>query len=653
MSENDVEWALDDCRVRARFDLPGEAIVRAVVVAADPALELAEDPVGEGQTVRPLGRGRFLVERTAAEPGPTRFRLRLRMPLVDPVGSFDVPGAWLEDVGNDARTVRLSASPDLMAALASAADDRDEPLGGDDMVRRYEAGRGMTAPATRLTVVRRHQEIRGAQTLAARLLPDGVDLRLQARIDASSMPLTTIPVEVPPGCEIGRVTMREDDLATPEAGARLPLDLQWSMAAPDRLVVIVQQPRAGRYRLEIDGRLPLRPAARGRLPLLRAELAGGSPLGVSWSRGDGQPAAVTEVPAGEDGPPYDLAAEPPTAREPAASVRDVRPPEAVALDARDRVERVLITAALDDRGRLRGLARYDLVAAGAVIRLRLPPHTRLFDVLVDGRDVDATPVASDAWEVPLHEAAWPRSLVVVFTGELETADGAGQPIRLLPPMIEGVPCDEVLWSITPPSGRGLRVAAPAMLLDESGWELVGGAARSRIDAAFARALSTAADSEADRLRSYAVMRAAGRSTPLEAAWEQALGATAAGVPVRVVATGDGGLTVRVVRVSEATGPGRVAVSIGLAAAVAWVWVMARRSGRIRAALRPAASWAVPALLVIGGGLWAATLAPAVPGWLLLGTGLALAATRPPTRRPPAVAERVRPEPASTRTLPGV
>jgi hypothetical protein len=645
-SENDIEWDLEACRVRARFDVAGDAIVRAVVLAADPHLEPLDEPAVEGQTVQPLGRGRYLVERTAPEPGPARIRLAFRAPLVDPVGSFAAPGVWLEDVDTDTRTVRLTAAPDLVAvretSAAPSADQRDEFIGVGGDVWRYETGRG-AAPPPRvwLSVRRRPQAVYGAQTLAVSLEPDGIGLRLQARIDATSTPLVEIPVEVPPGCDIGRVTLREDDLAMP--GVRAPLDLQWSMTDATRMTIVMQQPSAGRYRLEVDGRLPLRPASRGRVPLLRAGLAGGTPLTVVWSR---MPQGVTqrdEVPPGAPGPEYDLGVE--TVAAPAAEASST--PAAAPVGRVDSIERVLVTAAIDDRGRLRGIARYDLIAARSTIRLRLPLRTRIFDVLVDGQDVDARPVATDAWDVQLHDATWPRSIMVVFAAELDLALGAGQPIQLLPPMIENLPCGEVLWTIDAPPGRMLRVAEPARQLDEQAFQTACGAAWNRIDAAFADALVTAGP-DAERLRAFAAARAAGKATNLESGWEDAIGLSPRTVPVRVAAPGTGGLTVRVVRVPDASNAARPAATIGLAAVAAWGWWASRRRGLTWEALRPAAAGFLSAVLVVGGCAWAAMLSPALPGWLMIGAGAASIQSRRAAAR--AAAGHAPPDSPSTRAL---
>ena len=581
-SENDLDWGLAGCRVRARFDIAGDALVRAVVVAADAALVPAEESGADGQTVTSLGGSRYLVERPLAEPGPSRIRLAFQMPLADPVGVFPVPGVWLEGSDADTRTVRLLASPDLDARLESATPPGTEPR--DDVVNaagdlaRYEAGRNVAAqPRLRLGVSREAQEIRGSQSLAVSLDADGFGLRLQARIDATSTPVMTLPVEVPPGCDIERVTLREDDLAAPDAGARPPLDVQWSLPTANVLTVVVQQPRAGRYRLEVDGRLRLRPAARGRLPLLRAALAGSTPLVVTWRQGGPQaPPETAEVPPGAAAPPYELAADSPAAEPPRV------PPVAAAVPAagEDRVEQARVAAVIDDRGRLRGIACYDIVSSRSVIRVQLPPRARLFDVLLDGRDVTARPVAADAWEVPVYDAAWPRALSLVFAGDIDPSPGAGRPFQLSPPVIADLPCAAVMWTITPPPGRELRVAPPARPLAAAEWQANLAAGRERIRALFDRASGAASPLEAERLRAFAAARTAVEPTPA-AAWEQALEAGAddpAPVDriVRLVTVGAEPLTARLVRPAEATVRERAGATLALTLAAGLAWLALRR-----------------------------------------------------------------------------
>jgi hypothetical protein len=650
-SANELEWDLAGCRVRARFDLAGEAVVRRIVVAADPGLEPVFDDLLDGQTVSPLGDGRYLLERIAPQPGPARLGLDLRLPLADPVGTFTVPGAWLEDVEADARTVRLAASADLVATFdplpGQPAETWAELAGTGGEVRRYDVGRSAagTGP-TRLAVSRRRQEIRGSQALAVSLEDDFIGLRLRGRIDATTVPLLEIPVEMPPGCAIERVTLREDDLAAADAAVRPPLDLQWAATAANRLMIVLQHPRAGRYRLEIEARLPVRPVAQGRIPLLRAELAGNTPLVVSWSRRGRAAETTVEVPVDAQGPTYELDDDPPAEFRSAAAPT---PADAAAPRGEDRVEQTLVSLAIDGRGRARGIARLDLVTSRPTIRLRLPPRTRLYDALVDGREATTRPVTAEVWEVPLHEADWPRSLMLVFAGDLGPTIGTGQAVRLAAPAVEGLPCGDVLWQVDPPPGAALRVAEPARPLAGADWEQAVAAGRERVAAAFSRAASGDDMAAAARLRAYAEARSAGKSEPLEESWERAL-EPAGAERVRAVTPGDHGLTVRVVDLEDPSRSPRTAATALLAACAAWTWLTARRRTRFWGRAAAVTPW----LLVGAGAAWVTMLVPTLPGWLLLAAGgLAVAVARRPPGADHAVAAAVRQrrEFDSTRSLP--
>ena len=652
-SANDLEWDLAGCRLRGGFEVGGEAVVRRMVVAADPALEPVFDDVPDGQTVSPLGDGRYLVERTAPEPGPARLVLDLRLPLADPVGVFAVPGAWLEDVETDARTVRLAASADLAATFdplpGQTAETWAELAGTGGEVRRYDVGRAAAgAGPTRVAVSRRRQEIRGSQALAVSFEEDFIGLRLRGRIDATTLPLLEIPIDMPPGCQIERVTLREDDLAAADAAVRPPLDLQWAATAVNRMQIVLQHPRAGRYRLEIEARLPVRPAVRGRIPLLRAALAGDTPLVVSWSQRGRAAEKTVEVPVDAEAPAYELDDEPRADDRPAAPVAP--PADAAASRGADRVEQAVVSLAIDGRDRVRGVARLDLVTGRSTIRLWLPPRTRLFDALVDGREATVRPVTAEVWDVQLHEADWPRSLMLVFAGDLGPTVGTGQAIRLAAPAVEGLPCAAVLWQVAPPPDTILRIAEPAQVLFQADWERAVAAGRERVAAAFAGATSGGDAAAAARLRAYAEGRAAGRAEPLEDAWARALEPTGAD-PVRVVTTGDDGLTVRVVDREDPSAPQRTAATAVLAACAAWAWLTARRGARFWGRVAAVTPW----LLAGAGAAWVTALTPALPGWLLLAAGgvaIAVGRWRHGSGHAEPAPGRQRGDSVSTRSLPG-
>ena len=329
VSRNDIFWNLDECRLTGVYRIEaGDTIVRSCVVRADAGLEWIA-PSGQqgepsteggdsadGVSIRPLGGRRFLVERQRPERGPFRFEVPFRMPLADAVGVFDVPEAWVEDALVDTRSVRFVASPSLAVRidLPPGLTHTDTPEGDASFETRFWRGEvsramavdavagvvlpaapaagGPPAPRPRLTSERRRQEIRGSQREAVVFGGDQVRIHLDARLDASSTALVTIPLDVPAGCVIDSVELFEDDGLHPETAERGAIDLRWTRSTDTSVAVVVQRPRAGRFRLEVDARIPGRPAARGPMPSLRVDLADGSRSLVEWRAEDGQLATL-------------------------------------------------------------------------------------------------------------------------------------------------------------------------------------------------------------------------------------------------------------------------------------------------------------------------------------------------------------------------
>ena len=138
VSFNDIAWRGDECRVTASFDVGAEGtIVRQLVVRADPRLEPVAAPRGS-PSLQPLGGGRHLVEIPEPRVGQRRVVVEFRLPLADPVGVFDAPFAWLQDVEADVRTARLRPEPGLAATA-------ELPPGMAPVRPRLEDGPGTTA----------------------------------------------------------------------------------------------------------------------------------------------------------------------------------------------------------------------------------------------------------------------------------------------------------------------------------------------------------------------------------------------------------------------------------------------------------------------------------------------------------------------------
>ena len=513
-SRNDLFWDDGGCRLTATYTLdPGDQIVRGAIVRADPRFgaPVITEP---GFTQSSLGGGRFLVEVANPRRGRIAFTANFLMPLVDPVGVFDLPSAWLESVASDARTTHLEPSPELIVKATLPEDATllppragSGPTGG--MVWRSESGRGVrqgefegtttggltrprpmaTVPA-RVSVERRRQPPRGNQRMEVGFAAEAIDLRLEARIDAGSTPLVAIPVDVPEHCDVERVTLRDDLTAGIPPSETGQIGVRWRRDGPRRILVVVQRPRPGAFMLEVAVHLHGPPAASGTLPLVRAALEPGGPLTVTWRMQDGSVAVIGEGATGSETTPregsassgsYEVAADaaPPPYRildsgpdasaptapetapglEPAPEPADVAvspaPRDAVsgAEESGPRVEFAETHLAVDARGRAWGVSRFDIVAADPVIRIRIPAGMRMFDVFVDGRIAnDAVPARTS-----IAENAWELRLLDVGWPRSIVAVYAGD-------VSDSLPVDGVL-EIPEPSIVGLSCLRSAWMVE--------------------------------------------------------------------------------------------------------------------------------------------------------------------------------------------
>jgi hypothetical protein len=666
-SRNDVFWDLDACRVNAVYEIDvGDEILPSVVVAADPRLALVE-PIESGITIRPLGGNRFLVARSLPERGAVRIEIPFRMPLVDPVGAFDLPQAWLEGVAVDRRTTRLLPSPSLAVQVSLPATAVTLPPRENDPALQTHAwftehvhaatvaeggptlAAAPTLPGTgrlhraRVTTERRRQALPGTQNLSVRLFEAQTRLDLEARIDASSAALVVVPVDVPRGSVIDRLSLFEESLQPLDPVDRGAIDVRWTRTAGDRVVVVMQQPRAGRFRLEVAAHLPVAPAREGKLPLVRAVLDDSVPMTVSWNSAAGSTILdrSAELFADERPPAYvldeqpagDAAVTPAPAQGRPADGAGAAEADAAILAASEskgpRVELADIEFNVEERGRAWGLARFEMLGQDPLVRLRLPPGMRLFDAFVDGHAlVPGVPSLSgqaNEWELRLHDVRWPRSLVVVFAGELGGRLAEGAPVELPAPSIVGLPCTRVLWTLNAPRGLTLRVAEPAIVVDAAMVAAERKAAIGRLEADFDRAIAASPGPEQERLREFFGSRweepaADGLWPKAVAAIANARGATAATHVIMNPAVGE--LTIRGVRPSDPSVPGRAITTLATLALGGAALRLARRGPLDWAR---AGRWFFPGIAATLGVAWLVTLSPSWPGGLLLGYAIAAAA----------------------------
>ena len=515
-SRNVVSWDLDACRVGAGFVVdPGRAIASSCVVRADDGLELVM-PVDPALDVLRLTGNRWAVRAVAPAGGPWRFELAFRMPLVAPVGRFTVPGAWIESPGVDVRTIRFSAAGDLTAHVE--APHAFLPLPAEDAAWRVEvrppadaATATDAAPAERIgiTVERRRQEPRGTQDARVRFTPERTVVSLDARFDATSAPLVSLPVEMPAECVIDSIALFDDGLQTPELAARGPIEAQWRRHAADRGTLTVQRPRAGRFRLDVTAHIPKPPAATARLPVVRVAMPA-APVVASWNESltDESPQRSWELRSDERPPLYVLRQSAPTERAAPATVEPPATPE-TRTNEDPRIELADVEVSFESRGRAWGRARFDVVARQRLLRLALPSGMRLFDVLVDGQPTaTVTPAVAgggageavgERWDVRLHDTSWPRSIEVVYAGTLGGAADDG-PVAVLAPTIVGLPCARRLWTLRAPRDAVIHVAGPGRVATDAEADRERAVAVASLGAAFDNAIANAAPADRERLR---------------------------------------------------------------------------------------------------------------------------------------------------------
>jgi len=643
-SVNELTWQEDGCRLQATFEVGAEnTIVRSLGLRADPALEPL--PGDDDVALVPLGAGRHLIELREPRAGQRRVTIGFRLPLADPVGVFEAPSAWLTDVETDFRTVRLrmaaglDASPELPAGI-TLVRPRDEE-GAAVAVWRWEvtapAGGGSAAsePRPRIDVRRRSRSAVAVQDLAVDLADDHVGLRLRARFDAGQEPLLEIPLLVPPAAIIERVSLTREPEGDDTDGPQRA-DVVWSREAADRIVAVAQRPDRGRFRLQLDARLPIRPASRGPLPIARVA-ADDMPLDVTCRGPEGmvvqldRPGDVLgeefELSPGGPAPSYTITRTPSVDGQ--ESVGDAGPLG----DGGDGPATPLATTVdlvIDGRGRAWGLARFDFIADDPVVRLVLPAGMRLFAVRADGRELSAEPVEPQIWQLRLHDAGWPRSLVAVIAGSLGGRFEDGGAIRIEPPRLAGLPAEQVLWSLDTPAGFAVRVSAPAVVLDPVEFAARRETEQGAFGEAFARALRRSERPGWENFAPLAAQRRAAGPEIALAGWENR--DRQRSERTFLVAGGDGGVTIRGARTVGLPDSIRGAATAAILVLVLAGWTVARRAAALAGLADGLRRW----WWLACGLVWLLAQRPPLPGLLMILAGAWIASTwsgvrpQPPT-----------------------
>jgi hypothetical protein len=300
-----------------------------------------------------------------------------------------------------------------------------------------------------------------------------------------------------------------------------------------------------------------------------------------------------------------------------------------------RVEFAETHLAIDARGRAWGVSRFDVVAAEPVVRIRIPPGMRMFDVFVDGRIAnDAIPartsIAENAWELRLLDVGWPRSIVAVYAGEVSDGLPMERVLDVAAPSVVGLTCLRSAWVVELPEGIVARPLPPTVVADEEAMTAARRGAIERLSSEFEHAIARAVPDDASRLGDFLRQRRREAVLPMPAAWSHvgmrdSHAAAAWSPPLRLLQAGDvSSLRLAVTRRADGSMPGRAVATAAMLLGVVALLEARRRSpvvSRLVSALL-APWWVAPAFLIGAGGLWIARLDPIWPGWLAAVSGAA-------------------------------
>jgi hypothetical protein len=538
-----------------------------------------------------------------------------------------------------------------------------------------------------LEVARSAMQVRGRQQLE--IIAGGRDTRLvyEAMIDARATVWVEDRLSIPVGFEIESCELSKQP-ETGEAGAAgEPVDLVRTAEPSGSQRLVIQRPRPGRYRLRLEARRGRRLPVAGPVPLVTSELAAGLPYSVLWSDDAGQESPeffeAPENPGRAAGEQQPSKAEPITGvaveaqagvaawridlpvnnagwsyrmsepgnrpspepkREGEASPLPANRPVATVRSGnfQTAVELADIEIMIDERGRLSGIGRFDLTTSQATVGLRLPEGFRLFELLVDGREVQpAVPGREgpdDVWTIPLRPSPWPREIVAVFAGEIGTEVMEGEPVLFEPPMLTGLPTKRVIWTVDHPSSLSPRVAGAGRTTTTSEAKQIRGEAGAAIDELLA-GLTPSGSVAAERIERFRSLRQPGLS-PLEA-WavvEPSLPAASDNTPSVGGFLGDDSrwsrlillpapeqpvVTVRFVAMTANQSGRRAATLLVFLAGAAGWWSMTRRPGRTFVAV---SRW-WPAVVGLGGIAWLLNREPLWPGIVVVAVTAVTLVTR--------------------------
>ena len=472
---------------------------------------------------------------------------------------------------------------------------------------------------------------------------DQIRMRFDASLDAVDTALAALQVSLPAAWEVERVGLAR--LTTPRSGAlqAVPQDVHWRRAENGVLEVRPQRPRSGRFRFDVEVRQPVGETAEGVFQVPSIAGLGTTPVIVEWPTDGGLQVAAEAVDGGmplsssewqsleqlpettlryQRGPSAaERAAIAAAADDAAAAAGTTLPSDPSMLEAGDgspRVEQLEVRFATDERGKAWGVARVDLVPAQRLVRLQLPAGMRLFEVFVDEHPLRARPVAEAAWELELLDVSRPRTIQVIFAGDIHDQLVSGVPLKLEPPKLPGIETREVIWMIRGPRGLDLRLLAPSTQLSRDAFDALREQAAGRLQASLRRALEGREPQERLRIeQQVAVLFERGQLSTAEQAWNRTSLALSGDV-FATTSDPDGGIILRAAATPTPADSSRAVATAAVILLAGAAWSLSLRSPvRMTSVLVQFGPWVAMAT----GVAWGLLLTPVWPGGLLAAGGL--------------------------------
>ena len=673
-SQNDLFWDTDTCRLTSRFSLNSiNEITRSFVVRLDAGTVCDGSDVqweidGEQEElfrVVPLGRNRYLIERSFPQTGAFSAQLHFYLPLSDPVGVFTVPSAWIENAAKDSRSTQiiplsgLSVDVQLPENTSLVQNDTNPLLqaiawrtdAGNGIDANSMASIGSTTDRGTLTIRRQQSTIRASQRLTLEFTSEQIGMELLARIDAGNKPFADAVIQIPMDAIVDRVQLFSEESLGQDDETRRPVDISWSRSAQS-LKILSQQPQTGRFRLEVEARVEERVSNRGTLVMMRADIASAGPLSVAWTSRDQRGIAVLpvfsdaigeesgvplgerfvssgslEVSGGEPALQYERGndVQPMEESDKESSVQSSSDPQPaikkVREKRRERVELADVALVLDQRGRCWGSVRFDVIVDRSTLQLSLPTGMRLFEVLVDGRPASAEPCDDGTWEISLLTSRWPRSVLAVFAGDKGSQTGDGKPFEIGAPQLKGLPCTRMLWNVQTPGGDVLKIAEPARAVTRSDYQDERASAFMRLSNDFNQAMQQSQGIDRQRLEEFFTLRKEEDLLSAERPWVPGVDRESVGETVLYVVVDepmDGGtlrgLALRVGRHGDATVRGRVLATLMILSLAVIVWKVVQQWP---SACVKVVQYCVPIVLAGAGCTWLLFLKPIWPGLFMV------------------------------------